>query len=54
MNPEQLKQEIMDYSKDIGIDKIGFAAADVFGELKERLKRQQLLGYKSGFEKGSI
>lgn len=54
MNVDQLKQEIIDYSKSIGIDKIGFAAADVFGELKERLKRQQELGYQSGFEKGSV
>ncbi|MFB4167022.1 tRNA epoxyqueuosine(34) reductase QueG [Virgibacillus sp. JSM 102003] len=54
MNTDQLKQEIIDYSKDIGIDKIGFASADVFGELKERLRRQQSLGYQSGFEKGSV
>lgn len=40
MQMEQLKQEIIQYSKTIGIDKIGFASADVFGEL--------------GFEKGSI
>lgn len=51
---EQLKQEIIDYSKTIGIDKIGFASADVFTELKERLKRQETKGYKSGFEKGTI
>ncbi|MTW86991.1 tRNA epoxyqueuosine(34) reductase QueG [Virgibacillus dakarensis] len=54
MDVGQLKQEIVAYSKEIGIDKIGFASADVFGELKERLKRQQTLGYQSGFEKGSI
>ncbi|MEN1968587.1 tRNA epoxyqueuosine(34) reductase QueG [Lentibacillus sp. N15] len=54
MDVQQLKQEIIAYSKDIGIDKIGFAAADVFGELKERLKQQQALSYQSGFEKGSI
>ncbi|MEC5423761.1 tRNA epoxyqueuosine(34) reductase QueG [Virgibacillus sp. C22-A2] len=54
MNTDQLKQEIIAYSKEIGIDKIGFASADVFGELKERLKRQQDLSYQSGFEKGSI
>ncbi|HLR40387.1 MAG TPA: tRNA epoxyqueuosine(34) reductase QueG [Virgibacillus sp.] len=54
MNTEQLKQKIIAYSKEIGIDKIGFASADVFGELKERLKRQQSLGYQSGFEKGSV
>ncbi|ASN06653.1 tRNA epoxyqueuosine(34) reductase QueG [Virgibacillus necropolis] len=54
MNREKLKQEIIDYSKKIGIDKIGFASADVFSELKERLKRQQNLAYYSGFEKGSV
>lgn len=53
MNADILKQEIIDYSKEIGIDKIGFASADVFGELKERLRRQQELGYQSGFEKGT-
>ncbi|RYG71743.1 tRNA epoxyqueuosine(34) reductase QueG [Lentibacillus lipolyticus] len=54
MNTDQLRQEIIDYSKEIGIDKIGFASADVFAGLKDRLKRQQELGYQSGFEKGSI
>ncbi|MFC3038793.1 tRNA epoxyqueuosine(34) reductase QueG [Virgibacillus xinjiangensis] len=54
MRTEQLKQEIIEYSKKIGIDKIGFASADVFGELRERLRRQQELGYQSGFEKGSV
>ena len=54
MDIHQLKQDIIDYSKEIGIDKIGFASADVFSELKERLKRQQALGYQSGFEKGTV
>ncbi|MFZ3577372.1 tRNA epoxyqueuosine(34) reductase QueG [Virgibacillus sp. DJP39] len=54
MDHENLKQEIIEYSKKIGIDKIGFASADVFSELKERLKRQQELSYYSGFEKGSV
>lgn len=54
MQMEQLKQEIIQYSKTIGIDKIGFASADVFGELKNRLRMQQESGYQSGFEKGSI
>lgn len=53
MQIEQLKDEVIAFSKDIGIDKIGFASADVFGELKERLKRQQALNYQSGFEKGT-
>lgn len=54
MNIHELKQDIIDYSSTIGIDKIGFASADVFDELKERLKRQQALGFQSGFEKGTI
>ncbi|RDW19837.1 tRNA epoxyqueuosine(34) reductase QueG [Oceanobacillus chungangensis] len=54
MRTAELKQEIIDYSKKIGIDKIGFTTADVFGELKERLRRQQELNYQSGFEKGSV
>lgn len=51
---DELKQEIIAYSKEIGIDKIGFASADVFGELRERLRRQQELQFQSGFEKGTI
>ncbi|WP_226576495.1 tRNA epoxyqueuosine(34) reductase QueG [Halobacillus litoralis] len=54
MDFHKLKEEVIEYSKEIGIDKIGFASADVFGELKARLKRQQELGYQSGFEKGSV
>ncbi|WP_117170758.1 tRNA epoxyqueuosine(34) reductase QueG [Paraliobacillus sediminis] len=51
---EQLKAEIIAYSKEIGIDKIGFAAANEFSEMKSRLKLQQEDGYQSGFEKGTI
>ncbi|MFG6121437.1 MULTISPECIES: tRNA epoxyqueuosine(34) reductase QueG [Thalassobacillus] len=54
MDYQQLKDEVIAYSKEIGIDKIGFASVDVFGELKARLKRQEELSYQSGFEKGSI
>lgn len=54
MDYTRLKEEIITYSKEIGIDKIGFASADVFTELKERLRRQQELGYESGFEKGTV
>ncbi|WP_377891507.1 tRNA epoxyqueuosine(34) reductase QueG [Alkalihalobacillus sp. R86527] len=50
----QLKEEIVAYSKSIGIDKIGFAAADPFKSLKERLKQQQQLGYQSGFEEPDL
>ena len=54
MTNAQLKEEILAYSKTIGIDKIGFAAADPFKTLKQRLQRQQELGYQSGFEEADI
>jgi epoxyqueuosine reductase len=50
----QLKEEIIAFSKEIGIDKIGFASAGVFMGLKDRLKLQQELGYQSGFEEPDI
>lgn len=49
-----LKENIIEYSKKIGIDKIGFASVDVFTELKQRLIEQEKLNYSSGFEKGTI
>lgn len=54
MDVKQLKKEIIEYSKSIGIDKIGFATADPFLELKNRLLRQQELNYQSGFEESNI
>jgi epoxyqueuosine reductase len=54
MNIDQLKKEVIEYSKTIGIDKIGFTTADPFTELKNRLIRQQELGYQSGFEEPDI
>lgn len=53
MANEQLKQDIIDYSKTIGIDKIGFTSANPFSEMKARLEMQQEAGYQSGFEKGT-
>ncbi|PXW93028.1 epoxyqueuosine reductase [Streptohalobacillus salinus] len=53
MANEQLKEKIIDYAHQIGIDKIGFTAADPFSEMKARLKMQQADNYQSGFEKGS-
>ncbi len=50
----QLQQELIDYCQTIGIDKIGFASASPFEELKSRLLRQQELGYQSGFEPKDI
>ncbi|WP_186579362.1 tRNA epoxyqueuosine(34) reductase QueG [Aquibacillus kalidii] len=54
MGYKELKQEVIEYSKQIGIDKIGFASVDEFAELKSRLKLQEQSGFQSGFEKGSI
>lgn len=54
MNFHQLKREIIAYSRHIGIDKIGFTTADIFTELKNRLIRQQEMGYQSGFEEADI
>jgi len=51
---QQLKLDIISYSKEIGIDKIGFTSADPFTELKGRLMRQQELGYHSGFEEPDL
>ncbi|MCR8849491.1 tRNA epoxyqueuosine(34) reductase QueG [Rossellomorea sp. SC111] len=54
MDMDQLKQDIIRYSKEIGIDKIGFTTADTFSEMKNRLLRQEMLGYQSGFEEKDI
>jgi len=50
----ELKEDVIRYSKKIGIDKIGFTSADTFTELKQRLIMQEKLNYASGFEKGTI
>ncbi|WP_191562594.1 tRNA epoxyqueuosine(34) reductase QueG [Metabacillus idriensis] len=54
MEFEELKQEIIAYSQSIGIDKIGFAQASVFDELKQRLIVHEQKGYQSGFEEPDI
>ncbi len=54
MDVTALKEEIIKYSKQIGIDKLGFTTADPFVELKNRLIRQQELNYQSGFEEPDI
>lgn len=50
----QLKQEIIEYSKTIGIDRIGFTSSDPFLELKDRLIEQQKRKYASGFEEPDL
>ncbi|MET3696508.1 epoxyqueuosine reductase [Bacillus oleivorans] len=54
MNFDLLKKDIIAYSKEIGIDKIGFTSASAFDEMKNRLIRQQELGFQSGFEEKDI
>ncbi|USK51024.1 tRNA epoxyqueuosine(34) reductase QueG [Bacillus sp. CMF12] len=54
MNFALFQQEVIEYSKTIGIDKIGFTAASTFDEMKNRLIRQQELQYQSGFEEPDI
>lgn len=51
---DELKQEIIDAAPAMGIDKIGFASADPFLTLKERLIRHRALGRESGFEEPDI
>lgn len=54
MNVTQLQNSLKEYAASIGIDKIGFTTAAPFLELKNRLRRQQELGYQSGFEESDI
>ncbi|MBD7985833.1 tRNA epoxyqueuosine(34) reductase QueG [Sporosarcina sp. Sa2YVA2] len=54
MKVAQVQQSIREYAISIGIDKIGFTTAAPFLELKNRLRRQQELGYQSGFEESDI
>ncbi|MGY4690526.1 tRNA epoxyqueuosine(34) reductase QueG [Salibacterium sp. K-3] len=54
MTGAELKEKIIAYSKEIGIDKIGFASTDPFLTLKDRLIEQQRLQYHSGFEEPDI
>ncbi|WP_165038048.1 tRNA epoxyqueuosine(34) reductase QueG [Enterococcus sp. ZJ1622] len=45
-----LKEEIIQESKRLGIDKIGFTTAEPFDYLKESLEEQKAAGHTSGFE----
>lgn len=49
-----LKQEVIDYAHQIGIDDIGFTTADPFDELKNKLIEYHAKGYASGFEESDI
>nr|WP_285856285.1 tRNA epoxyqueuosine(34) reductase QueG [Bacillus altitudinis] len=50
----QLKEELIQYANEIGVDKIRFASADTFDSLKDRLILHESLGYLSGFEEPDI
>ncbi|MEA0564326.1 tRNA epoxyqueuosine(34) reductase QueG [Lysinibacillus irui] len=54
MNLDDLQRDFVAYAMSIGVDKIGFTTAAPFTELKNRLRRQQELGYQSGFEESDI
>lgn len=54
MNLEQFQKELVAYASEIGIDKIGFASAEPFFNLKHQLIRQQQLQYQSGFEEQDV
>lgn len=49
-----LKEKIIQKSKEIGIDKIGFTHAEPFYELEDKLYAQQEKGHHSGFEHSFI
>ncbi|REK74901.1 tRNA epoxyqueuosine(34) reductase QueG [Paenibacillus paeoniae] len=50
----KLKQEMKDAAKELGIDSIGVASAEVFTTLKARLIRHRELGRESGFEEPDL
>ncbi|TKD60349.1 tRNA epoxyqueuosine(34) reductase QueG [Bacillus sp. S2(2019)] len=54
MHVGQLKEELIQYANEIGVDKIRFATADTFDSLKDRLILHESLGYLSGFEEPDI
>jgi epoxyqueuosine reductase len=54
MEPAVLKQKIIQKAKELKIDKIGFASAEPFVELKKRLVQHRQKGYESGFEEPDL
>lgn len=51
---ETLKDEIIAFALENGIDQIGFASADPFLDLKDRLVKHREKGFESGFEEPDI
>lgn len=54
VEPAVLKEKIIQKAKELKIDKIGFASADPFVELRERLVQHRKKGYESGFEEPDL
>lgn len=54
MRPEEIKDRLIEEAKRLNIDKIGFASAEPFHELKERLVEDRHKGYESGFEEPDL
>jgi epoxyqueuosine reductase len=50
----QMKDRVRNEAEALGIDKIGFAAADPFTEMKQLLLTHRAKGYESGFEEPDI
>ena len=50
----ELKEQIRAAAPSLGIDKIGFASADPFDEMKQRLIRHRERGHESGFEEPDL
>jgi len=50
----RLKRELLEAAPALGIDKIGFASAEPFTELKQILLQHRASGYESGFEEPDI
>ena len=49
-----LKKQIINYSKKIGIDKIGFTGGEPFSDIEVILQEHQNRGYTSGFEEKDL
>lgn len=54
MDTNKLKEKIIQKSKDIGIDKIGFTHAQPFTDLEDRLYQQREKDHHTGFEHKNI
>ena len=51
---QKMKDKLIEYSKEVGIDVIGFSDVKPFLFLEAELKRREELGWSSGLTKGTI